>query len=187
MTAGGVAPFRDMLRAGTPSNVAPTSSTSSLQQEQLLVTRIARIEVGAVLAAFVLAIAAGLYLVITTFLANETCYGISNAKIVCHPLTGTDLAQTGARMVVVLGTVWALFVGSLAAAWWQSRARESSARSTAYLVLVTCAVTVISITIPAISGVGFFFVPSTIVLAAATIVGLFAWWRTQPASSMKVE
>ncbi|HLZ23232.1 MAG TPA: hypothetical protein VKQ30_14030 [Ktedonobacterales bacterium] len=145
-------------------------------------TRTARIELGAVLAAFVLAIAAGLYLVITTFLADETCYGISNAKIVCHPLTAADAAATGARMVVVLGTVWALFAASLAAAWWQGRARESGARSTAYLVLVTCAVTVVGITIPAISGVGFFFVPGTLVLIAATITGLVAWWRTQPAA-----
>lgn len=147
--------------------------------------RTARIEIGTVLAAFVLAIAAGLYLVITTFLANETCYGISNAKIVCHPLTGADIAPTGARMVVVLGTVWSLFAGSLLAAWWQGRTREPGARSVAYLVLVTCAVTVVSITIPAISGVGFFFVPSTLVLAAAAIVGLVAWWRSQPASPSK--
>lgn len=148
-------------------------------------TRTARIELGAVIAAFVLAIAAGLYLVITTFLANETCYGMSNTKIVCHPLTGAEVTQTGERMVVVLGTVWALYAGSLAAAWWQSRAREPGARSTAYLALVTCAVTVVSITIPAISGVGFFFVPSTVVLAVATLVGLFAWWKTQPASPTK--
>lgn len=145
--------------------------------------RTARIEIGTVIAAFALAIAAGLYLVITTFLANETCYGISNAKIVCHPLTGPDLAQTGARMVVVLSIVWALFAGSLAAAWWQGRARESGARSTAYLTLVTCAVTVLGITLPAISGVGFFFIPSTLGLIAATCVGLVAWWRTQPASA----
>lgn len=137
--------------------------------------RIARIEIGAVIASLVLAVAAGLYLVITTFAANETCYGISNAKIVCHPLSAVDAAQTGARIVFVLGTVWALFAASLAAAWWQSRAREPGARSTAYLVLVTCAVTVVSITIPAISGVGFFFVPSTVVLAAAAVIGLFAW------------
>jgi hypothetical protein len=151
------------------------------------VTRTARIEIGTVLAAFVLAIAAGLYLVITTFVANETCYGISNAKIVCHPLTGVDLAQTGARMVIVLSTVWALFLGSLGAAWWQSRASEPGARSTAYLVLVTCAVTVVSITIPAISGVGFFFVPSTLVLSAAAIIGLVAWWRGQSASPAKAD
>ena len=150
-------------------------------------TRTARIEIGTVLAAFVLAIAAGLYLVITTFLANETCYGISNAKIVCHQLTAADIAPTGARMIVVLGTVWALFAGSLLAAWWQGRAREPGARSVAYLVLVTCAVTIVSITIPAISGVGFFFVPSTLVLAAAAIVGLVAWWRAQPAGPARTQ
>ncbi|MGH2517250.1 MAG: hypothetical protein ACRDHP_16495 [Ktedonobacterales bacterium] len=150
-------------------------------------TRIFRFEIGTTIAAFVLAIAAGLYLVITTFVANQTCYGISSAKIVCHALSGADVAQTGARIVVVLGTVWALFAGSLAAAWWQSRARESGARSTAYLVLVTCAVTVVSITIPAISGVGFFFVPSTVVLVAATLLGLVAWWRGQPAAPAKAD
>lgn len=145
-------------------------------------TRTARIEIGAVIVSAILAMAAGLYLVISTFVANETCYGISSAKIVCHPLSAVDAAQTGARIVVVLSTVWALFAASLAAAWWQSRTREPGARSTAYLVLVTCAITVVSITIPAISGVGFFFVPSTVVLAAGAIVGLFAW-REQRAST----
>ncbi len=138
--------------------------------------RYARIELVTAIASLALAIAAGLYLAYMTFSQNEACYGISNRKIVCQHLAPGSLeaAQAGGRLFVVLSIVLALYAGGVLSAWWQSRAQDSSARTTAYLVLVTCAVTVIGMTLPAISGTGFFFLPSMAVLLVAAIVGLVA-------------
>lgn len=138
--------------------------------------RYLRIELGTTIAALVLAIGAGIYLAYTTFTESEVCYGISNRKIICQHLEPGSLeaAQAGGRLFVVLSIVLSLYAASVLSAWWQGRAQDPSARTTAYLVLVTCATTVVGITLPAISGTGFFFLPSMLVLVVATIVGLFA-------------
>jgi len=137
------------------------------------VDRYSRIELGTALSAAALAAVAGLYLVITTIVQHETCYGISNARIVCHPLEGQDAAQAAARIAVTLSIVLVLYAGGALAARWQIRTRQKDARLTAYMALVTCALTVLGLTLPAISGVGFFFLPSTLLLLAAAGVGLF--------------
>ncbi len=136
--------------------------------------RLSRIELGMALAALGLALAAGIYLIVTTFAENEACYGISARKIVCHPLTPDTAAQTATRIAVALSTVLALYVAATLAAWWQSRTRDASARVTAYMVLVVSAITVLALTLPAIEGVGFFFIPGTAVLIVATAIGLAA-------------
>jgi len=138
------------------------------------VNRYARIESYTSIASVVLAVIAGLYLVITTFAENETCYGISGAKIQCHALTSSNAAQTAARLVTVLSMVLVLYVFAALAVFWQRRTRQSDARVTAYMALVTCSVTVLAMTWAAFSGVGFFFLPSTLLILAATISGLFA-------------
>lgn len=139
--------------------------------------RYLRIEIGASIAALALAMGAGIYLAYTTLTESEVCYGISNRKIICQHLTPGSLeaAQAGGRLFVVLSIVLSLYAASVLSVWWQRRAQDPSARTTAYLVLVTCTVTVIGMTLPAISGTGFFFLPSMIVLIASAIIGFFAW------------
>lgn len=134
--------------------------------------RINQVEVGVALAALLIALIAGIYLVVTTFAEHETCYGISASKILCHPLTSDTLAQTSARIAIVLSIVIVLYAAGAAAAWWQSRAQQSDARSTAYMALVTSALTALAITLPAIGGVGIFFLPSSLLLVIAAVVGL---------------
>lgn len=134
--------------------------------------RISQVEVCLALAAFVVALVAGVYLAITTFVEQETCYGIRASKIVCHPLSGQTLAQTSARVMIVLSIVVVLYAAGVAAAWWQARTLQSDARTTAYMALVTCAVTVLAIALPALEGVGIFFLPGCVLLLAAAAVGL---------------
>lgn len=148
--------------------------------------RYLRIEIGTAIAALVLAMGAGIYLAYTTFTENEVCYGISNRKIICQHLTPGSLeaAQAGGRLFVVLSIVLSLYAASVLGAWWQGRAQDPSARTTAYLVLVTCTATVIGMTLPAISGTGFFFLPSMLVLVVSAIVGLFARLKQRAPASL---
>lgn len=147
--------------------------------------RIGRIELGAAVAGLALALAASVFLVVTTFADNESCYGLSGTKVVCQHLnTPQDAAQAAARIVVVLGIVIVLYVGSTLAAWWQQRASESSARWTAYMTHVTCAVTVLAITLPTIEGTGFFFLPGTLLVVASAILGIFALLQANRSSSV---
>jgi hypothetical protein len=141
------------------------------------VNRYARIESYTSIASVVLAMIAGLYLVVTTFAENETCYGISGVKIECHALTGANASQTAARLVTILSMVLILYIFAALAAFWQSRTHQSDARVTAYMALVTCSVTVLAMTWAAFYGVGFFFLPSTLLILAATISGLFALFQ----------
>jgi len=138
------------------------------------VNRYARVELYTAIASVVLAVLAGLYLVITTFAENETCYGISGAKIECHTLSGANVAPTAARLVTVLSTVLVLYALAALAARWQGHTRQADARVTAYMALVTCSVTVLAMTWAAFYGVGFFFMPSTLLIVVATISGLVA-------------
>jgi uncharacterized membrane protein len=149
------------------------------------VNRYARIELITAIVSLALAIGAGIYLAYMTFSQNEACYGISNQKIVCQHLTpgSLDAAQAGGRLFVVLSIVLALYAGGVLGAWWQAHTHDPSARSTAYLVLVTCAATVIGVTLPAVTGTGFFFLPSMAVLVIATLIGLVAWLNQRAAQS----
>ena len=136
--------------------------------------RYARIELYTASASVVLALLAGLYLAITTFAENETCYGISGAKIECHTITSANAAATVARLVTVLSMVLVLYALGALAARWQSRTQQSDARVTAYMALVTCSVTVLAMTGAAFYGVGFFFMPSTLLIVVAALSGLVA-------------
>lgn len=131
-----------------------------------------RIELALTLAALALALIAGIFLTVTTLAQHETCYGISADKIVCHPITANNVGGTLARLALVLSIVLALYVAGALAAWGQGRAVKPDSRLTAYMALLTCAVTNLGVTLPALNGVGFFFVPATIVLLLAPIAGL---------------
>jgi hypothetical protein len=150
-------------------------------KELALVNRISRIELGTAVASVALALIAGIYLSFTTFAESEACYGISHRKIVCHPLApnSVEAAQTATRLAVSLSIVLVLYIGGALAARWQTRTQQADARVTAYMALVTCAVTVLAFTLPAIGGVGFFFVPATLLLVAAAVCGLFALLRAR--------
>jgi cation transport ATPase len=132
----------------------------------------ARIERWTAYGAVVLAVLAGLFLAILTFVAHQACYGMSNAHPVCHTVTGGNLLGTVQTTLVILATVLALYVGAAFAARWQTRTRHKDARSTAYMALVTCAVTILAFTLPAAGGSGFFFLPAMLLLLASAGAGL---------------
>jgi hypothetical protein len=136
---------------------------------------IARIQTILALAAFVLSLLASAYLLISLFGAHEICYGVSNQTMLCKPIAPSSLefAQQSARIVFVLGTIIVLFLAAALSAWWQHHTMEPSNRSVACGVLVTCAFLIVAITVPAISGAGFYLVPATILIAAAAVLGLF--------------
>lgn len=138
--------------------------------------RYLRFELYTAIAAFVLALVAGLYLAITTFAAHEACYGMVAGKLTCQKLVPgtTDYAQAAARAALVLTTVLGLYgIGALGA-WWQSRTKDSGARTTAYMLVVCCGLTDVAITMPAVGGVGFYLIPSAVLVIACAIFGLLA-------------
>jgi hypothetical protein len=159
---------------GYGSTKNTTSWRDTNEKELGLVNRYARIELYSASASVILAGLAGLYLVITTFAQNETCYGINGAKIECHPISGANAAETAGRLVTVLSMVLVLYALAALAARWQGRTRHEDARVTAYMALVTCSVTVLAMTLAAFEGVGFFFLPSTFLTAVASVSGLIA-------------
>ena len=147
--------------------------------------RLARIETWLGVAALALAVLASLYLIISTFGANEVCYGISSRSVLCTPLTpGTvEYAQVTGRLLFVLVTVLLLFAGAALGAWGHHKAKEPSARSAALGLLCFCAFFILGLTVPAISGAGFFLIPATTLICVSAALGLVSllWeWRTQP-------
>lgn len=131
-----------------------------------------RIEVALAVAALALAIIAGLVLAVLTLVQHQTCYGISADKIVCHPITADNVGGTLARLALVLSIVLFLYAVGALCAWAQSRAVKPDSRLTAYMAMTTCALTNLGVTLPAIAGVGFFFLPSTALLLLAPVAGL---------------
>lgn len=133
---------------------------------------LSRLEVVLALAALALALVAGLVLAILTFVQHETCYGMQYPHIQCQPITAANVPQTAARLAVSLSIVLFLYAVSALCAWAQGRAVKPDSRLTAFMGLTTCALTNLGVTLPAIPGVGFFFVPSTILLLLAMCAGL---------------
>jgi asparagine N-glycosylation enzyme membrane subunit Stt3 len=131
-----------------------------------------RIEWWASLAGLALAVVASVFLVATNIVAKENCYGLSAGKLQCQTLTAENAGPTAARITVVLSTVLFLYVAGLLAARWQARTRKKDARVTAYMLLVTCAVTTLALVLPTIQGTGFYFLPSSLLLLVATGFGL---------------
>ena len=147
---------------------------------------LARTEIILALVSFALCIVASAYLLISLFDAHEICYGVSNRAPLCKPLapSSVEFAQQSARIVFVLSTVIVLFLASALAAWWQHHTKEPSNRSVACGLLVTCAFLIVAITVPAISGAGFYLAPATILMVAAAALGLGAFirdWRSETA------
>ena len=134
--------------------------------------RFTRIELWLAVLALVAALAAGGYLISDTLIAHQTCYGITNSNIRCQPVSAANLPQTFARLIISLVIVLLLYVAGALSAWWQQRAGEPGARTTAYMALVTTAITTLAITLAALGGTGFFFIPGTVLLVASACAGL---------------
>lgn len=148
---------------------------------------IARIEIILALAACVLSLVASGYLLISLFGAHEICYGVSNQALLCKPIAPSSLefAQQSARVVFVLSTVIVLFLAAALGAWWQHHTKEPSNRSVACGLLVTCAFLVVAITVPAISGAGFYLAPAAILMAVAAVLGLVVLIRDWRAAASR--
>ena len=165
-----------------PEKVGTLRQLRSLSQLGAL----ARTEIILALVSLALFLVAGGYLLISLFDAHEICYGVSNRAPLCKPLAPNSLefAQQSARVVFVLSTVLVLFLAAALAAWWQHHTKEPSNRSVAVGVLVTCAFLIVAITVPAISGAGFYLAPAAILMAVAAALGLVAFirdWRAATA------
>jgi hypothetical protein len=132
-------------------------------------------------AALALSLIAGVYLAVMTYGQGEACYGMVSGKLLCKKLApgSEDLAQAAARTALVLSIVIVLYAVGAAAAWWQNRATASDARSTAYMIVVTSAITLLAITLPALGGPGFYFLPSTALTVIAAVFGLFHLMRAR--------
>lgn len=146
--------------------------------------RLARAETWLALVALALAVLACLYLMISFFGSNEVCYGISSRSVLCTQLKpGTDeYTQTAGRLLFVLVTVLVLYAGAALGAWGHERAKEPSAHSASLGLLCACTFFILGLTIPAVSGPGFFLVPSTALVSVASIIGLFRLvqeWRDE--------
>ncbi len=131
-----------------------------------------RIEVVLALAGLALALVAGLGLAVLTLAQHETCYGISADNIVCHPITAATVGGTLVRLALALSIVLLIYAAGALCAWAQGRAVKPDSRLTAYMAMTTCALTNLGLTLPAVNGVGFFFLPSTVLLLLAAIAGL---------------
>ena len=149
---------------------------------------IARIEIILAFVSLALSFVASGYLLFSLFDAHEICYGVTSRALLCRPIAPSSLefAQQSARVAFVLSTVIVLFLASALAAWWQHHTKEPSNRSVACGLLVTCAFLIVAITVPAISGAGFYLAPATLLMAAAAILGLVSLlrdWRSASASA----
>jgi uncharacterized membrane protein YhaH (DUF805 family) len=131
-----------------------------------------RIEQWTAWAALICAGLAGLVLAALTFIAHQACYGMSNAHPVCHSVTGDTFIGIAQTTLVILVTVLAFYLAAAFATRWQARTRHSDARVTAYMALVTSAVTILAFTLPAAGGSGFFFIPAMLLLVVSCGAGL---------------
>ena len=147
------------------------------------IERYGLIELLTAAAALGLALIASVYLAVMTYGQGEACYGMVAGKVLCKKLApgSQDLAQAAARTALVLSIVIVLYAVGMAAAWWQNRTAASDARTTAYMIVVTSAITLLAITLPALGGPGFYFLPSTLLTVVAAVVGLLHLLRARQA------
>lgn len=140
---------------------------------------LARTELILSLAALVVGAASSVYLAVLLLGEHEACYGMSSAKLQCEPIT----VVAAERFVVVLGYILLPLVIALLATRWQLHTPDPAARSVAYWTLFTCALLVFGGVVPALSGPGFFLLPTAILTAASAIVGFIVWWQARKEGS----
>ncbi|HEX9038368.1 MAG TPA: hypothetical protein VF808_15405 [Ktedonobacterales bacterium] len=130
-------------------------------------SRLARAERVVTIIAVGLAAIAAVYLLVTLLSEHEVCYGMTASHLLCQQVDVT----AAERAALVLMYPGVLFVGAAAGAFWHTRAVEPGARSTAFGLLASCAVVLVGIVVPAVSGAGFFLLPATIAMSVAAILG----------------
>lgn len=113
------------------------------------------------------------YLLFMALSEHETCYGMQAGKLLCQPVDATSAA----RGLVVLAFPGVLFIGATVGAIWQTRAQSGENRNAAFGLLVTCALLLLGIVVPALSGAGFFLLPATLLVVAAAILGTVKFWQ----------
>ncbi|HEU0027674.1 MAG TPA: hypothetical protein VFQ25_11210 [Ktedonobacterales bacterium] len=128
---------------------------------------LARAERITTIVAIVLAAAAAIYLLVTLLTEHEVCYGMRADRLLCQPVDAVA-AQRAALVLLYPGV---LFAAAAAAAFWQTRATDPGARSTAYGLLVTSVAVLIGIVVPALAGAGLFLAPATLAITVAAVLG----------------
>jgi tellurite resistance protein TehA-like permease len=126
--------------------------------------------------AIALAAMAAAYLLFTLLSEHETCYGMQAGKLLCQPVD----ALAAARGALVLLFPGVLFVGAAVGALWQTRAKAPDARSTAFGLLVTSALLLVGIIMPALSGAGLFLAPAAALMFIVALLGAVKFvqdWR----------
>lgn len=151
-------------RTAPPTPPAPPAPT---------LDKVARSEVILAYLSLALAVVAMAYLIISALVEHEACYGVTAAHIQCQSVD----PNAAARIMVVLAYLAPLYAGAVLAMRWQTRAQDSFARNTALGLMATCVVLLLSIISGAMSGAGFFLLPSAVVLFVAGILGVWVWAR----------
>lgn len=113
------------------------------------------------------------YLLFMALSEHETCYGMQAGKLLCQPVDATSAA----RGLIVLAFPGVLFIGATVGAVWQARAISPENRNTAFGLLVTCALLLLGIVVPALGGAGFFLLPATLLVMIVAILGVVKFWQ----------
>jgi prepilin signal peptidase PulO-like enzyme (type II secretory pathway) len=130
--------------------------------------RLARLQIGLAAAALLLTALVGLFFIVQVLVENEACYGVSAFKNPCEPASPSSIG----RLLLVIAVVLALFAVGWLAARGQQRAQEPSARTAALMLLVTCTVILLGVTLSSLGGAGLYFLPGALLLLAAAITGV---------------
>ncbi len=136
--------------------------------------KVTRAEIILAYLSLALAAVAMVYLIISGLIEHEACYGVSAAHIQCQAID----PNAAARILVVLTYLAPLYAGAVLAMRWQTRAQDSFARNTAFGLMATCVILLLSLISAAMAGPGFFLLPSAVVLFVAAILGTWVWARS---------
>ena len=147
------------------SDVSPSEPASPASAAPL--SRLARAERIVTLIALALGVLAAIYLMVTLLSEHEVCYGMQANSLLCKPV---DAGAAGWALLILLYPA-VLLAAAAAGAWWQTRAVDPGAQSTAYGLLVTSALVLIGIVLPAVATAGFFLAPATIAITVAGVLG----------------
>lgn len=147
------------------SGISP--SEPALPASAAPLSRLARAERITTIIALALGALAAIYLMVTLLAEHEVCYGMQANGLFCRP---ADAGAAGWALLILLYP-GVLLAGAAAGAWWQTRAVEPSARSTAFGLLVSSVVVLIGIVLPAVATAGFFLVPATFAMTVVGVLG----------------
>jgi hypothetical protein len=131
-------------------------------------TRLQRLQIGLAAAALLLTALVGLFFIAQVLVENEACYGVRAINNPCEPASPASVG----RLLLVIAIVLALFAGGWLAARGQQRAAEPSARTASLMAMVTCTLILLGVTLSSLEGAGLYFLPSALLLLAATIIGV---------------